>query len=114
MSFTIERYIFVHDFLNPPAEDRSCDIDLKLINSSGSIALTKEATDNQTRYLLKISDPSVIKLTSHEQSSVERAIKNLVLVFNLNLVRTCLSTLQGEIPHPEVKLQPHETKVKVD
>lgn len=62
MFFEVKRPVFAHDFVNPPAEDRSCDIDIKLINPSGSINLTKESSGIQTRYLLTVSDSSLIGL----------------------------------------------------
>ena len=114
MSLKVKRSVFAHNFLNPPAEDRSCDINLELINPSGLITLTKEGAGIQTRYLLLVSDPSIIGLNTSNQIQVERRIKDLVLAFNLCLVRTCLSTLQGDLPSAEVKLQPSETKVKIE
>lgn len=114
MSFEVKRPIFAHDFVNPPNEQTSCDIDINLINPSGSINLNKEAPGVQTRYLLTVSDSSLIGLSSYEQVIVERAIKDLVLSFNLSLVRVSLSTLQGDLPSTEVKFHPKETKVKIE
>ncbi len=48
MSFEVKRPVFAHDFVNPPAEDRSCDIDIKLINPTGAINLTKDSRSTYT------------------------------------------------------------------
>lgn len=114
MSFTVKRLIFAHDFLNPPSEDRSCDVNILLINSSGAISLDKEAAGMQTRYALTVSNPSSIRLSSSDQTAVERIIKELILSFNLCLSRTCLSTLEGDLPSADVHVQPAETKVIVE
>lgn len=113
MSFEVKRPVFAHDFLNPPAEDRTCDINIKLINPSGAINLTKESPGIQTRYRLTVSDSSLIGLNSSDQGSIERAIKDLILSFNLCLMRSCLSTLSGELPSAEIKFLPKETKVTI-
>jgi hypothetical protein len=114
MPFIIERRIFAHDFRNPPAEDRSCDIEIHLINSSGLITLSKITAGIQTEYSLCVSDSSVIGLSSSDQVSIERAMKNLVLAFNIGLIRACLSTLQGDLPTTEVRFPSAATKVSVE
>jgi len=38
---SIEASVFVHDLTNPPAEDRSCNIDLIIVGSKGRMVLTK-------------------------------------------------------------------------
>jgi hypothetical protein len=114
MSVAVKRLIFAHDFLNPPSEDRSCDINLLLINSSGAISLSKQVAGIQTQYLLTVSNPSLIKLNSSDQIIVERAIKELTLAFNVCLSRICLSTLEGGLPSADVQMRPPETKVTVE
>jgi hypothetical protein len=114
MSFTVKRSIFAHD-LNPPADGRSCDIDLKPINASGAITLAKEAVGIQTRYLLTISDPSLIGLRSPDRAVVDRAVRDLVLSFNLVLTRACLSILPlGDLQSTEIELQPPRAKVTIE
>ena len=112
-SFAVKRPIFAHEFQNLPAEGRSCDIDLKLTNASGAITLTKEATGIQTRYLLTVSDPSLIGLRSPDQGIVDRTVKDLILSFNLGLARACLSTLPlGNLQSTEIELQFPRARVR--
>jgi len=112
--FTVARPVLLHYLANPPAEDRSCDINIKLLNSSGTLSLTKVSYGFQTRYNLHISDPSMIGLTSSEQRLVERAVTDLVLAFNLNLARTCMSKLTSEPVPTDVRIKPLETRVTVE
>lgn len=114
MQSSIESTVFVHDLQNPPAEDRSCDIDLTVVNSRGRIILAKQDVGLQTRYLLKVPDAESIGFTSFDQRDVEQGIKDLVLAFNLSLQRACLSTLGGDLPRPEIQTKPPESPVKVE
>jgi hypothetical protein len=114
MSFSIKRPVFAHDFLNPPTEDRSCNIDIIILNPSGKITLTKEAPGLQTRFMLTIAEPSAIGLTDSGQATVEKGIKDLLLAFNLGLVRTCMSTLGGDLYSAEVETKAPETKITIE
>lgn len=114
MSFSIRRPIFAHDFLNPPTEDRSCNIDIMITIPSGKLNIVKETSGLQTRYMLTIDEPSIIGLTSSEQTTVDKAIKNLILAFNLSLMRTCLSTVGGDFYSAEVETKAPETKVTIE
>ncbi len=114
MSFSIKRLIFAHDFLNPPTEDRSCDIDIMITDPSGKITLTKEAPGLQTRFILTVAEPSLIYIADSGQAIVEKGIKDLLLSFNLGLVRTCLSTLGGGLYSAEVEMKPTEAKITIE
>jgi hypothetical protein len=114
MPFSIRRPIFAHDFLNPPREDRSCNIDIVITTPSSKLDLVKETPGLQTRYMLTIDDPSIIGLTSSEQAMVDKAVKDLILAFNLSLVRTCLSTVGANLYPAEVETKTPETKVTIE
>ena len=114
LAHSIESAVFVHDLQNPPAEDRSCDIDLTIVNSKGRITLAKQAVGLQTKYLLQVPDAESIGFTSFEQNDVEQEIKDLILASNLSLQRACLSTLGSELPRPEIQTEPAESPVKVE
>jgi len=114
MPFSIRRPIFAHDFLNPPREDRSCNIDIVITTPSSKLDIVKETPGLQTRYTLTIDDPSIIGLTSSERAMVDKAVKDLILAFNLSLVRTCLSTVGGDLYSAEVETKTPETKVTIE
>lgn len=114
MPVSINRPVFVHDFLNPPTEDRSCNIDITIMDSTGAFELKKEAPGLQTRFNLTIANSSIIGLVSSEQSAIEIAIKDLVLAINLALTRTCMSTLGNDLFQAEVKSIPTPTKVTIE
>lgn len=114
MSFSIKRPVFAHDFLNPPTEDRNCNIDIMIADPSGKIILTKETPGLQTRFMLTIAEPSMIGITDSGQATVEKGIKDLLLAFNLGLVRTCMSTLGGDLYSAEIETKAPEAKITIE
>jgi hypothetical protein len=92
---SIEKSVFVHDLTNPPAEDRSCNIDLSIVGSKDRIVLTKRGVDLQTEYLLRVPVARSIGLTSLDQRDNEQAIRDLVLALDLDLKRVCVSAVKG-------------------
>lgn len=114
MPFTIERPVLFHSLTNPPTEGSSYDIEIKLLNPSAVLSLTKVSPGFQTCYDLHISDPSRIGLASSEQRLVKRAVTNLVLAFNLDLVRACMSKLPSKPVSADVTIKPDETTVSVE
>jgi len=114
MSFEVSGQIFVHDFLNPPTEDRSCNIDLNVINSTGVLTLQKVSPGIQTKYNLNISNSSSIWLTSIDQTCINYRLKDLIVAINLSLRRTCLSIVQSNYPTTDISFEPSDTKVKIE
>jgi len=110
----IERPVFVHDLTNPPAEDRNCDIELRVVNSKERIIFAKQNVSLQTKYLLKVPDAKSIGLTSFDQRDVEYGTKDVVLACNLSLQRACLSTLKADLPRPEIEIKVPETPVRIE
>jgi len=110
---SIETSVFVHDLTNPPAEDRSCNIDLTIVGSKHRIVLTKRDVDAQTEYVLRVPVASSIGLTSLDQRDNEQAIRDLVLALNLDLKRVCVSVVRGELSGAEVRVTPSESPVEV-
>jgi len=112
MISTIKRPIFAHDLINPPSEDRNCDVSLILINSKGRINLVKEGVGIlQTRYMLSIADPLSLGLLNSEQNTIELFIKDLVLACNLVLRHAVLSKLEGDLTQSNIEFKQPEAKV---
>lgn len=114
MLSVVKRPIFAHDLVNPPAEDRNCDVNLLLTNSKGRINLVKESVGLQTRYSLSILDPSSLGLSTSEQNTVNRFIRDLVLASNLLLRHAALSTLEGDLAESHIEFKQSESKVVVE
>jgi hypothetical protein len=106
--------IFAHSLTNPPSLNNSCDVDLTLTNSKGRINLVKQEIGIQTKYLLSIPYSSSLGLVTCEQNVVDRFVRNLVLAMNLNLQRTALSILKGEIAQPDVQFRRSESQARVE
>jgi hypothetical protein len=51
MNHIFQRDIYCHQLINPPAYDRSCDIDLQLSKSEGLIDLEKNIYHHPNRYI---------------------------------------------------------------
>jgi hypothetical protein len=56
VSFQLHKKIFCYDLINPPAQDRKSNINLKLVNSNYMV-LTKEEISFGTIYSVKVADP---------------------------------------------------------
>lgn len=96
MNFELSGNVYCHDLINPPASDRSCDINLELENR-GQIQLIKEQlTNTGTKYLLKIPYAKSIGFTSSELHTVSYEFENLILAFNLVLDRVCMTSRLAE------------------
>jgi hypothetical protein len=108
MQFIVKQHLFAYEFINPPADDRQFNIDLRITNSSGSLQLTKEATGFQTIYLLGILKPTEIGFTTTESSVLNRDLRNLVLALNLALSRIVFVTTKSEFAKVNTEFQPIE------
>jgi hypothetical protein len=106
MQFIVRQHLFAYEYANPPAYDRKFDIDLRLINSSNILRLTKEATGFQTSYLLEIMKPIDGVFTSTENYILNRDLRNMVLALNLALSRIAFITTKAEFAEANLQLQP--------
>lgn len=108
MQFIVKQHLFAYEFINPPADDRQFNIDLRIPNPSGSLQLTKEATGFQTSYLLEILKPTEIGFTTTESSVLNKDLRNLVLALNLALSRIVFVTTKSEFAKVNTEFQPIE------
>jgi len=111
---SMEQELFAHELLNPPAEDRKCEVDLSVVNSKGGIVLDERKVNLQTRYLLKVPDPRLIGFIGSNEKEVRYEMLDLVLGCNLALERTCLSTLRADLSTPEVDVRAPEPNVEIE
>jgi len=111
---SMELQLFAHDLLNPPAEDRKCEINLDVVNSTGRITLTNREANLQTRYLLKVQDPSLIDFVGLSEKEAGCEMKDLVLGCNLALERACLSTLRADLSTLRTDFKVPESSVEIE
>lgn len=99
MDFTFERHVYCHDLVNPPAQNHSCDVDLKLTNSSGLISIERVETDSaESAYLITVPSGNNLGFKRTEQADLEVDFANLVLGFNLTQERICMNFKRGHYP----------------
>jgi hypothetical protein len=114
MDFALERLVFCHDLINPPAQSRSSYAWLDLLKSEGSFDITKLDDDSsESRYLLRIQSGHNLGFTTCEQGELENEFMNLVLAVNLTQNRICMTFRKNEFPLYKVTLKPSEPKVNV-
>lgn len=115
MPFSIRRSIFAHCFLNPPQEQKTCNVEIKVCASNSQIELVKSSSESesQTKFDLEIKDSSVLDISEANQANGDKIVKNLVLAFNLVISRSCISILSGDLPSTETKSLPARVIEKV-
>jgi hypothetical protein len=65
MNHIYRRDIYCHQVINPPAYDRSCDINLQLSKSEGLIDLErKHRSSSQSTYSIRLSNIEQLGFTS--------------------------------------------------
>jgi hypothetical protein len=103
MTFKLNSEIFCHSLINPPAQDRACDVTLKFNRLDHLITLTKkEVTLAETIYSINITDAIAIGFTSSEQHILPKEFANLILAFNLLLNRVCMTSRRSDFSSYEV------------
>jgi len=109
----IKADIFLHPINNLPALDRSYNIELSLKNASGKIILLDKEPGFLTHYTLKIAEPSFFDITS--KNEIEPMLNDLLLAFNLDMSKTCISRRESKIPKPSFTSLPKpSSEVKVE
>jgi hypothetical protein len=93
----LESEVNCHNLINPPAEDRGCNVNL-IINNAGSLILLtkKEVSLAETTCSLRIDDVLAMGFTSGEQYIITKEFANLLLAFNLSLKRVCMTNRRSE------------------
>jgi hypothetical protein len=92
MDFAFERHVYCHDLINPPTQSGSCDVDLKLPNSTGRINIKRVETESaESVYLMTIPSGNNLGFMTGEQAALEMDFTNLVLAFNLTQKRICMN-----------------------
>lgn len=114
MNHIFQRDIYCHQLVNPPAYDRSCDINLQLLKSEGLIDLErKNLSSSQSTYSIRISNIEQLGFTSIEQHALEHEFRNLILACNLVIQRTCFTDMNLEYPSSNLVRAHAETKSMV-
>src|SRR5215467_501631 len=102
MDFEISIPVYCHDLINPPSQDRNCDIRLDVTNGTLIQFVREGPTHAGTRYLLKIPHAKSTGFTSYEQHIFNYEIINLILAFNLSLERVCMTSRSSEFSQHSV------------
>jgi hypothetical protein len=114
MDFALDRYVFCHDLINPPTQSRQCFVHLYLVKSSDLFDIKKENSESsETAYSVHIPNGHNLGFTTSEQGELEKEFYNLILAFNLNVDRACLTSKQGEFFSEKVTPKPSEPKASV-
>jgi hypothetical protein len=99
MDFAFERHVYCHDLINPPTQSGSCDVDLKLTNSTGLINIERVKTESaESVYMMTVPSGNNLSFMTGEQAALEIDFTNLVLAFNLTQKRICMNYKKGDFP----------------
>jgi hypothetical protein len=114
MDFALERLVFCHDLINPPAQSRSSYGWLDLVKSAGTFDITKLDDDSsESRYLVRIPNGHNLGITTSEQGELENEFMNLLLAINLSLNRICVTNKKVEFLQYDVTPNQAESKTNV-
>jgi hypothetical protein len=109
----VEASIYCHDMWNPPAHDRTSDINLKVTNFGSIEFMKKGRTSSEAVYSLKIADAQSIGFTNFEQSIFRNEFNDFILAFNLVLPHVCVTTKSSEFSNPNIKQGPIQSTSNV-
>jgi hypothetical protein len=99
VDFSLRRFTFCHDLINPPSQYRSYDIDLNFVGSAGFINLkTTESESSESKYLLELPSVNDLGFTTNLQMDLDNEFTNLVLAFNLVQENICVTYGKAEFP----------------
>lgn len=99
MDFAFERHVYCHDLINPPTQSGSCDVDLKLTNSTGLINIERVKVESaESVYLMTVPSGNNLGFMTCEQAALEIDFTNLVLAFNLTQKGICMNYKKGDFP----------------
>lgn len=114
MDFSLKRHVYCHDLKSPPSQGRSCDVDMKLVNSKGLVSIERVGHENaETDYRINIPSGNNLGFASSEQSILDNDFHNFVLALNLTQGRICINEMKGGIEPDEVTLKVPEPKTTV-
>jgi len=104
VDFSLRRFIFCHDLINPPSQYQSSDIDLNFIGSAGFINLKRtESESSESKYLVELPSVNDLGFTTSSQMDLDNEFTNLVLAFNLVQENICVTYRKAEFPSYEVE-----------
>jgi hypothetical protein len=113
MNYIFQRDIYCHQLINPPAHDRSCNIDLQLSKSDGLIEFERKyLTSSESVYSIRLSNIQQVGFSSTEQHALDHEFRNLILAYNLVIQRTRITDKKVEYPTYELVREHKEPEIK--
>jgi hypothetical protein len=114
MDFSLGRFVFCHDLINPPSQYRSSDIDLNLIHSVGFIDLKRiESESSESKYQVEVPSAMDLGFNTSLQMDLDNEFTNLVLAFNLVQKNICVTHRKAEFASYEVEPKLPRSKTRI-
>jgi hypothetical protein len=114
MAFEIERDIYCHPLKDPPAHDKTSDVNLEVINFDSIKFTKKKMTSSEATYSIKIPNAESMGFRNMDSTILNGDFDNFILALNLVSETVCITTKSSKFPDHNVKNIPELEKSHVE